>query len=233
MQNKIKIREQADYGPWLLSEETLIKIDTIMIKAYDDFIAFEDISNTTQNKKYYYKKLTIYYKNEINVSYKSFKEAIVSEDISLLKPIKFEYIIEVDNNKFYIELNSEKDYFQYYIYCKNDEIEDNLIYEMKNIYIKEKPKKIFSIFSRIGLWSWLINICILSIMANVISNVNNTPIQKHIENKIYQLLIKEEISDDDYKDIIKYITEAFPKPLTKKSQILQSRQTKDSGEKNE
>ena len=31
----------------------------------------------------------------------------------------------------------------------------------------------------------------------------------------------------------KYLAEAFPKPLTKKSQILQSRQTKDSGEKNE
>jgi hypothetical protein len=164
--NKVRVRQRDDKGPWLLSEETLLKIDEIMERAYDDFARIGEKSETsTYSNEIPVIKLTIWFMDEIEAEFKSFKEAIVSGSYSKLKPIRFEYKLSLRSNRVNLELNSSPSGFEYYINCDDDNIENNIIYEIHKIYSAEKPKTFFIITSAFGFSSFLLYFLILFIMA--------------------------------------------------------------------
>jgi hypothetical protein len=202
-----KINERKDSGPWLLTEETLIKIDSLMEKAYGDLIKWENRSDENYRSEIHTKTLTIWFKNKAEVKFQSFKEAFISEDFSNQNPFKFEFNIEVGINKINIELNSGwfNNYFQYFINCNNN-IEDNIIYEMYKIYSIEKPKKLPTLTNKISFWSFLIYLLMYIILSNVIVSRYNTSYEKMIRNYVYQILSKENLQQEDYLEIIKYTT---------------------------
>jgi len=133
---------------------------------------------------------------------------LLLESYSKQKPIKFEYIIEIGSNKINIELNTNgfKNYFSYYIHCENEDIEDNITYEMQKIYSVEKPSKILQIASIIGSFSFFIYFLLFILVVYIVSSRINAPFDKAIKNNIYQILLKDNLQQEDYFEIFKYTT---------------------------
>jgi hypothetical protein len=209
MEKEIKKTQKTDKGPWLLSEDALKTIDSIMEKAYNDFINLgEKREGDYPNKLTNRKILTVWFNDDIKTEVNSFKEIFISETYSKLKPIKFEYAIEVGYNRVNVELNGEwsNSYFQYYVNCNDNNIENNIIYDIQNIYNVEKPKRFFIIASKIGPISWLAYFLILMVMVAVLNSKYQTPINNVIKNKLYTILSKDNLDQNDYFEIIKYTT---------------------------
>jgi len=96
--------------------------------------------------------------------------------------------------------------FQYYVRCEDDNLEDNLIYEINKIYTSARPNNFIMLFSQIGLLSWVIFILFYIVIYFVQDNQYIAPVSTMIRTKIYQILSKEELVIEDYLDIIKYKT---------------------------
>jgi hypothetical protein len=200
------INQRKSNGPWLLSEETLIKMDSLMTESYDDLAK----CRVKPDGNYYgdsnTKTLTIWFKNVSDVSFRSFKEALVDERFFNKMPIKFEYTVKVGDDKISIALDSSWmcNDFQYYIQCKDHNTENNILYAMDKIYSVEKPKALPMLTSKIGKLSFLIYFILLLLLCTTINYRLTAPFNHTIKSKIYQILLKEELQQEDYFEIIKY-----------------------------
>jgi len=196
------LNQKKGLGPWLLTEETLTKIDSLMVKAYEDFVELAESSN-----KNYTKKLTIWFSNGSKVEFKSFREVLMSESFSNQIPEEFEYVIEVGVNKINIEFHTKwLNYFQYYILCEDKDRENNIIYDMKSIYSAEKPKLFFSVASMLRFLSFAFYILLLYGLNSIYNLHYEIPNNKVIKNKAYQILSKDSLQQEDYFELIKYNT---------------------------
>ena len=206
MNNKEKPKEDNIRGPWLLSEETLIKIDTLMEKAFIDFNVLIKKQNEERSYLANKKSLTIKFNNDTEENYNSFKEAIVSDTYSNQKPVMFEYISEVSSNELIIKLDSVyNDSFGYYINCEDVSIRNNLCYDMKQIYFADKPKLFFSFASILRGYSFLFYILILFLTIIIMVFQFDDSFRKTKET-LHQLLLKDDLQQEDYFEIIRYST---------------------------
>jgi hypothetical protein len=211
MNNKsVSNKEENLIGPWLLTEETLIEFDSLMEKYFNDFKVLTESNPIYKNIPLYnnpQKILTIWFNVDEKMEFNSFKEAIVSDSCSNKKPIKFEYISEVGSNRVIIELESQKiNYFKYFVNCSDDTIKNNIIYDMQKIYNIEKPKPFFSYASVIGGTIFLIYILLFLILLYIYVDQSQKSFDKAINNKIYQILSKDDLQQEDYFEIFKYTT---------------------------
>jgi hypothetical protein len=207
-ENTKTIKEDNRIGPWLLSEETLIKLDSLMEKSFNDFKMLIEVK---PEHNFLYdslkKTLTIWFSDEDEIQFNSFKEAIVSDKFSNRKPIKFEYVSEFMSNRVSIILDSTKNnYFGYYINCKDDATKNNIIYDMQQIYNSERPKTFFSLASIISSYIFPFYIILLGILLLIFSDQYIGSYNKAIDNKVQQILSKGDLQQEDYFEIVKYTT---------------------------
>jgi hypothetical protein len=202
MMRKVNLKENNIMSPWLLSEEVLSKIDSLMEKAYCDF------NTLVKDRPYITKKklLTIWFKDGTEENFQSFREAMVSFNNSNQNPVKFEYVSEVSLNRINIKLDATKyDCFGYYINCEDVNINNNLCYDMQQIYFNEKPKWFFSVASLIRGYSFLFYFLIfLATFAIMILQLEDP--FKNTKERIHQILLNENLQQEDYLEIIKYST---------------------------
>jgi hypothetical protein len=199
------INQKRGLGPWLLSEETLAKIDSLMDKAYIDIVDWVKRTDKKYSNENYTKKLTIWFENGTKFEFQSFKEVSMSDNFSNQEPFKFEYIIEVGHNRVNIELNTDLlKHFQYNITCEDKSIENNIVYDMRNIYSAEKPEIISVIASMIGIFSFVFYFLLLLLLSNIYTLHYEIPNENAIKNKVYQILLKDSLQQEDYFEIIKY-----------------------------
>ena len=212
MVGKVKSKkEDGIRGPWLLSEETLLKFDSLMENAFNTFnVLIEKDPSQKQNflsSCDSEKKLSIWFDDREEEQFNSFKEAIISDSCSISKPVKFKYVTEVWSNRVIIELDSKGDnYFRYYINCEDDTIKNNINYDMQQIYNAEKPKAFFSYASIMGGTIFLFYFILFLPLFFAFDIKYNNPHNEAIRNKIYQILSKESLQQEDYFEIIKYMT---------------------------
>ena len=205
MDNKEKKRQRMDCGPWLLTEETLENIDTVMEKAYNNFSGLRKITDE-ECYNLREKSLRIWFNNNTNAEFQSFKEFSISDAYSNLKPIKFKYEIDSLFNKINIELTDDwpNGCFQYYVRCEDSNLEDNLIYDIYKIYTTARPSKLIMATSKIGILSWVIYLLLMLLIGYIQNSQYQTPIKNMMKAKIYQILSKEKLSQEDYFEITKY-----------------------------
>jgi hypothetical protein len=203
MKNIAQPKSDDFKGPWLLSEETLTKIDSLMEKAFIDFNALAEEQNEKKSYSIIKKSLSIWFDDDKAVDFESFREAIVSDSISNQKPVKFEYVSQVSSNRLNINLNANTDNLEYYINCEDESIRNNLCYDMQKIYSAEKPKLFFSIASVFRGFSFVFYILIFLVTALIMSNHLDDPFM-NTKEKVHQILLKDDLQQEDYFEIIRY-----------------------------
>jgi hypothetical protein len=205
MNSKGKPKEDNIRGPWLLSEETLIKIDILMEKGFSEFNALIKKQNKEKSYLTNKKTLTIWFNNGTEEDFKSFKDAIVSDIYFDQKPVKFEYVLEVSSNRLNIILDSKYDVFGYYINCEDVNIRNNLCYDMQQIYFADKPNLFFSFASLFRGLSFLFYFLIF-VLTIIIMTIPINSSLKNTKEKLHQILLKDDLQQEDYFEIIRYST---------------------------
>jgi hypothetical protein len=205
MKNFNKMERMSLEGPWLISEDTLLMFDTIMEKSYKELIHYEE----TRSEDYpidHKLSLSIWYKNESETKFNSFKEALISNQHKNMKPIKFLYSLNVKYNKIELELDTMNynNFFSYYINCEDNSLENNIIYEIQKLYLSEKPKKLCLLTNKIGNWIWILYFLFILISSYIILENIQRPLENYIRSSLYNILSKDVLIQDDFNEIIRY-----------------------------
>jgi len=175
-------------GPWLLDKNDLEELDVIIDKIYSKFSesvdikstesAFEKKSNSTKEeikkeieseRKYIkdYKRdnktVTILYNNEIKFKGKTIKEIIVHTQKTDFKAKKIYVTVNYGSSHKFLLIINNNDYGNiiFEIDCYDNEIRDELLFDVNNWINKRKQNRLIQLWSD---WGKIVSYGILAIM---------------------------------------------------------------------